>query len=341
MRAYIIVGICLIAFCAVAFEQNTINQIITASLIKTKHEANVDSDHQIKEYTNVLWDNENHRKIVNDVLDGKLAGQNCAMVPSAFVDLVIGPYSDTVMIDESRYVDGNVFIIGSGVLIVDNCSLSVAGQIAIMDSAEMYVRNEAILHFDQFFVGQYSLWLFENGFFEAVSSTISANGVMHFVEAHDHAKYRAVDCYFPDWTFRKAFEHSDFILDQIAKCGDIMIGDSTTVTYIDCDTIMPWLQAKEGAVIDVEFPEPDSVDHFVFADSIESIDGIGYCMIVDNSRNLWWSLETYAGCSLTVRNSLIRGCASRFTLSDTISISGIRNNRFYSSLMLPASDRHI
>ncbi|GAI31177.1 unnamed protein product, partial [marine sediment metagenome] len=102
-----------------------------------------------------------------------------------------------------------------------------------------------------------------------------------------------------------------------------------------------WLSTPNGSVIDFQFPDPDTVDHFEFSESVPGVDGIGYTFIVDTCWQCWWSLETWPGCSVIVSNSVIRGSAIRIPGSDTFDIYGIADYNFYSDLIVPLSDRHL
>ncbi|RKZ25335.1 hypothetical protein DRQ26_06065, partial [bacterium] len=264
-------------------------------------------------------------------------------IEDAFIDeyLLIGPDADTFYVDTDFVWDGTIYVYGAGVLIVDGAYFSVAGQLAIADSGSAIFKNGATLHFDQFFVGQYSLWLFNYGYFEATDATIDANGTMHFAEMHDFSTYIVRRTYFPDWTFRRVYEHSTLVLEDIGHIGDLLVDDSCEIHFLRCDTLMPWFEAPDGSVIDIQFPEVDSVAHFEFSDDIDGIDGIGYRVVVDSCRQCWWSLETFTGCSVVVRNSEIHGSCVRFRGDDTISVSGIFNYEFHSDLIVPVPDRHL
>ena len=130
-------------------------------------------------------------------------------------------------------------------------------------------------------------------------------------------------------------------MEDVAHVGDMMVGDSSNIHLIRCDTLMPWFQAPDGSIIDIEFPDPDSVEHFEFHSGVDGIDGVGEMFVLDTCARCWWSFETYPGCSVKVRNSEIRGCAQRLPGADTFSVYGIRNYNFNTNLVVPLSDRHL
>jgi hypothetical protein len=255
--------------------------------------------------------------------------------------LYIGPGPDTFLIDTNYVQDDHIIIFGQGVLIVDNAQLVLSGQLYAQNQGQAIFRNNAHLHFNQYYVGQYFVWLVDSAKFEATDATVDANGVMHFVQLHDNCTYIAIRTAFPDWTFRKIFNRSTLILEDVYHVGDLMVGDSCFIHFTRCDTLMPWLQTPGGSVIDFQFPDPDTVDHFEFSESVPGVDGIGYTFIADTCWRCWWSLETWPGCSVIVSNSVIRGSAIRIPGSDTFDIYGIADYNFYSDLIVPLSDRHL
>jgi hypothetical protein len=242
-------------------------------------------------------------------------------------------------IDEDFIQDGNIIIYGDGVLLVDNAKLTISGHVYAQDQGKAVFRNNAWLHFNQFYVGQYYVYLINNSEFEATDATVDANGVMHYAQLHDDCIYTAVNTYFPDWTFRKVFDRASLILEDVDHVGDIMVDDSCFVHFTGCDTLMPWLETCDGSVINIEFPEPDYVEHFEFSENTPGIDGIGFVFIVDQCSRCWWSLETQPGCSVSVSNSVIRGSCVRMPGSYTVNVQDIENNSFFTHLVVPLEDR--
>ncbi len=255
-------------------------------------------------------------------------------------DLYIGT-GDTFLIDTNYVQNGNIIIYGDGVLIVDSAKLSLSGHLVAANQGQAIFRDNAHLHFNQYYVGQYYVWLVDTSKFEAADATIDANGVMHYAQIHDNCTYIAKRTTFPDWTFRKVFDRSTLILEDVYHVGDLMVDDSCFVHFTRCDTLMHWLETPDGSVIDIQFPDPDAVSHFEFSEAVPGVDGIGYTFIADTCWRCWWSLETWPGCSVTVHNSEIRGSCLRIPGSDTFDIYGITNYHFHPDLLVPLSDRHL
>ena len=257
-------------------------------------------------------------------------------------ELYIGPGPDTVFIDTDYVQDGDIIIYGQGVLVVDDAKLTLSGHLWIQDQGAALFRSNAQLHFNQFYVGQYYAWLLDYATFEATDAAVDANGVMHFVHLHDDCTYIAKRTTFPDWTFRKVFDRSTLILEDVEYVGDLLVDDSCYVHFTRCDTLMPWFETPDGSVIDIQFPTPDYVDHFEFSGATPNVDGVGFTFILDDCRECWWSLETFPGCSVVVSNSIIRGSCFRMpSSSDTFSIEGIVNYDMHLALTVPLHDRHV
>ncbi|RKZ30083.1 hypothetical protein DRQ33_08180, partial [bacterium] len=247
---------------------------------------------------------------------------------------------DTVIITSDTTVDMTIFVIADAVLIVEGATLTLRGQLGIDDNGTVIFRDGAHLHFDQFFVGQYFVYML-GGRFEAYDATIDANGVMHFVELHNNSVYIAQRCYFPDWTFRRIYESSTIMLEDVHHVGDFLINDSVYASFLRCDTLMPWFFMPTGSHVEIEFPPIEFVEHFEMSESTPDVDGIEYTFIADSCGECWWSMENFPGCTVIVRDSDFRGTAIRIPSSDTFSVSGIENFGYYSDLVVPLSDRHL
>jgi hypothetical protein len=255
--------------------------------------------------------------------------------------LYIGPGADTIFIT-SDYVQGDdIVIFGQGVLIVDDAMLTLAGQFYIMDEGQAIFQNNAHLHFDQYYVGQYYLWMLDNSRFEATDATVDANGVMHYVHLYDYSTYVASNTYFPDWVFRKVFNTSELILEDVNHVGDILVDDSCFVHFTRCDTLMPWFEMPNGSVVNTQFPDQEFVEHFELSDDMPGVDGINYTFIADSCSQCWWSLETFTGCDVTINNSVIRGSCVRMFGSNTFHIEGIVDYSMHANLIVPLSDRNL
>ena len=255
--------------------------------------------------------------------------------------LYIGPGSDTFLIDTNYVQDGDIIIFGEGMLLVDNAELTLSGHLYGQNQGQAIFTNNAHLHFNQFYVGQYSLFLVDSARFEATDATVDANGIPFIrIELRNHSTYIAQRVHFLDWMYRKVYNQSTLILEDVDYVGDILVRDSCQVSFMRCDKLLPWIGMPEGSVVDIQFPEPDTVLHFEFSNVQPGINGIGYTMTIDTCYNVWWGVGTHPGCTLTVRNSTVMGSMMRIPGSDTIIFYGITDYTFYTDLMVPLPDRY-
>lgn len=263
-----------------------------------------------------------------------------SFTPTA-ADLVVGPGVDTLRITQATAQRGNIFVLGQGVLIVDAAELSVAGHLAAAGNGTILARNGARIHFDQQYVAQYYVHLTDDARFEATDATVDCNGSIHFVNVLRNSTYVARRTAFPDWTFRTIRNKAHVVLEDIRHVGDFLVNDSCDIRLVRCDTLMPWFQTPAGSTFDVQFPEPDLVEHYEVSGSTPGVSGIAYRCVVDSCRECWWSIESFPGSATTIRASTIRGCAVRLPGADTIDVAGILNNRLHTDLSVPVPDRQL
>jgi hypothetical protein len=329
---FIIIAILNTSFIFAQFPQQKVNKCYYQQLDYLKKNEIINKKTDVSKQTNYPV-NYSH---INDI-DYKI---DIEKIKKSKSTLFIGQ-NDTVLINTDTTQNGDIMIYDNGVLIIDSAQLTLSGHLYAQDNGQIKIINNAHLHFYQFYVGQYYLWLIDSAKFEASDATVDANGVMHYVQIFNNSVYIAENTNFPDWTFRKIFNNSSLILEDVYHVGDIVVTDSCFVHLTRCDTLMPWLATPNGSVIDIQFPAPDSVAYFEFSETMPNIDGIGYTFIVDTCWRCWWSLETWPGSSVTISNSEVRGTMLRIPGSDTVNIYGIADYNYYPNLLVPVTDRHL
>ncbi len=264
--------------------------------------------------------------------------------------LTIGPNSDTLKIINDTVINQGINIIGNGVLIIEGAKLTVSGSLNISDKGKCFINSQGKLTFDQSFIGELKIMLSDSAYFEAQDAIIDANGSTRSEEFYDHSTYKATRTYYPDWTFRKAYNYSRIYLENINSnfgvdnyAGDLLVYDSCFVYYKKCDVLWPWLQVPSEANIGTAsnkfmFPSIQLVNHFEFPGTFTNVSGIGYTMIIDTSTHVWWALDTYPGSNSYIKNCALIGSAQRLYGTDTIDLYGIWDSTYYSGT-LPIKDR--
>ncbi len=253
-------------------------------------------------------------------------------------NLIIGPECDTLLIEDDFVQDGNVYIIGDGVLIVDNARLTLYGSLYQQDRGQMIVRNGAYLHVPQEYLSQYPHVLKDSSRFEATDAIVYGNTIW-VARMYDQSEYAATRTCFPHWNFRKLWGASKLIMEDIDYVGDLTINDSCYVSFVRCDTILPWFGASAGDVFDITFPDYTEVDHYLFDSTVDGVDGVKYLVTFDDCRQVMWGVESWTGSDITVRNSPLVNAAFRIAGSDTVYLDGLSDHSFHLSLSAPLDDR--
>ena len=252
-------------------------------------------------------------------------------------DLWIGPDPDTFLIDTNYVQDGNIFIFGQGVFLVDNAKLTLSGHLYAQNHGQAIFRNGAYLHVNQVYLSQYPQILRDSARFEATNATVYANTVYRTL-MYDNSEYVAKQTYFPYWNFRQLYDNSTLIMEDANMVGDLTINDSCQVSFLRCDTILPWFGIGDGDFVDIQFPNYNYVEHFKFDTTHPGINGIKYTVSFDTCHLVVWGIESWPGCSVTVNNSFL--CATpRIFGPDTAYFSNITNYTFYPFLAVPIDDR--
>ena len=329
---FVIIAILNTSFIFAQFPQQKVNKCYYQQLDNLKKNETINKKPDVSKQTNYSI-NYSH----NNDIDYKIDIEEIKKSKST---LYIGQ-NDTVLINTDTTQNGDIIIYDNGVLIVDNAKLTLSGHLYAQDEGQAIFRNNAHLHFNQFYVGQYSLFLVDSAKFEATDATVDANGIPFIrIELRNHSTYIAQKVNFLDWMYRKVYNQSTLILEDVDYVGDILVRDSCQVSFIRCDKLLPWIGMPEGSVVDIQFPNPDTVLYFEFSDAQPGINGIGYTMTMDTCYNVWWGVGTHPGCTLTVRNSTVMGSMMRIPGSDTIIFYGITDYTFYTDLMVPLPDRY-
>ncbi len=253
-------------------------------------------------------------------------------------DLVVGPAHDTLLIDSNYSQFGNLIVIGNGTVIIDDAELCLYGVLWQQDSSTVIVRNDGYLHVMQEYLSQYPHNMEGDSRFEATDATVYAN-TTYRTFLNDNSTYIARRTHFPFWNFRECYDNSSLILEDANMVGDILVEDSCFVSFTRCDTILPWFGAGDGAIIDIEFPDYDSIEHYEFDSTQPGISGVKYSAVFDSCSMFMPGICPAVGCSVIIRNSVF--CAAlRVSGSDTLYFNGVSNRKFYIDFTMPFHDRH-
>lgn len=250
--------------------------------------------------------------------------------------LIIGPGSDTLLIMEDFVHEGNLFVTGNGVIILEGAELTLFGHLYQKDNGKVVLRNGAYLHVPQRFNSQYLHLLHDSSSFLSDSSTIFANTVYR-IRHFDNSEYVARNTEFPHWNFHEVYDGSRLLIEDANIVGDLTIRDSCQIVFVRCDTILPWLGVGNGESVDLRFPDFHFVDHFEFSSDLPGVNGIDYSVVFDSCGTVAWGLESRPGSSIYVHDTNILSLVFRILESDTV--KSVTDYTGYNRLSFPFDDR--
>ena len=253
----------------------------------------------------------NSIKFNNDKTDKYLSlGKSCKFIHQ------IGPAADTLLITSDTAIYETIETIGAGVLIVNNAILQLYGHLDQYDSSKVFIQNGATLHFPQIHNGQYIHRLQDNSYFKASNSTINTNNVQQIWQ-YDHSEYISKQTSFTNWNFRKIWDNSILYLEDADMVGDLTINDSCNLTFVRCETILPWMGVDAGDTLCYVFPPWDTVPNYTFSNNLNGVIGIDYSVSFDSCTNVLWGVESWQDSYIHIYSSVI-SIAFRLFEDDTI-----------------------
>lgn len=248
-----------------------------------------------------------------------------------------------LLVKGTLYQTGNVYITGNGVLRVDGGRFHLAGNdtnIYVDKNGSCLLRNNAVLHYVQDYVGQHNIIGADNAQITFRNSWVNCDGSIEFVHLANNAYFEAIDTTYTDWTTWYLHNETTLLLENVNYAGDIVLYDSPTLTFINTTMVMPWLYFGEGAVINYTFPTEQPVTTVIDSNHPD-ISGIPWKLTMENCQHVAWGVNPYPQSDVTIRDSQLTMAMFRFAGEGTFNLQGImRNNSYYQDETIPVKDRH-
>ena len=293
---------------------------------------------------------------------------------------VIGP-GETVTIGPGEevhrsgpiVVNGGRLLVTGGKLFLNGTMLIVQGGAVVFDAAEFHhegedthvfvgginadggdgsltFRNGSRLRWDQSYVSQHELHGRNGSVIELESTRIDCDAATGVVKLHDTATYsaklttaaRAGDlpgC----WTTWYMHQHSNLKFDSVNVAGDIVFYDAAQISARNTLGLMPWLYFPRGAVADLSFPESECTPENCPAVSKTLNGSTGWLVQIEESRQVFWGINSYPGSNVTVRDSKLGMAMVRFAEDQRYVVPGeFRNETTYEDKTFASlHDRHL
>jgi len=254
-------------------------------------------------------------------------------------DMII---QDTVVINSDTTIYGNIVLLESGQLIVQNCAFGLKGDLTALQNSRFLVDSASFTVL-QDFIYQHMLVAGDSASIDIRNSTFSSSLFPAACASAGHGSVvlDSVDMQDGFLTFA-IMEGGSMDVSYSDRAGEfVVLGDSASLVVDHSDTVLVWLGFPEGSSGEVRGSPgmDDWVEHFVFPDSTCS--GIGYSIQVDSLYALILATMAYDSTDVAVYDANLQSAGNIFwsTFSDTI--SGLVNGTLYSDWTAPFPGRNL
>jgi len=254
--------------------------------------------------------------------------------------LVVGYEPGEELVIESEWFhDGPIIIIGDGIIRFQGAHATILGDVFAFENGQL-IADSSYLYFPQDYFYQRILLPTGNSVMSFRNSTLDFGGLVHNMATVGSAMLEFVNVEKPDFSTIGMYQESVILIDSIDVAGEFIIDDNVTLEIKNSETILLWHQLDNDAVINIEFPDGDSVDHYEFNDQQSGVSGVGYDILIESCTEVMWGLMPAAGSDATISNSEIRTIGFWFEGSDSVQVSGLVNNNYYGDYVAPLNDRN-
>ncbi len=273
----------------------------------------------------------------------KMQLQNFSSLPhSKSLDTVfVGAVPHDTLIITGQYVHtGPIFVFNNGVLIIRNASVTEYGDVYVFQTGKV-IADSSSLTFPQQYFYQRSFIVVQHGSAYFNSCSFNYSGMSHNLVIGDSGLVSMNNIHQRDWTTAGLFGSASIQIHGLNLGGEYILSDKCNASFNHVDTLLLWHQLPNTAVVNYSFPQGDTVPHYVFNNTTAGVAGINYHVNADTCYNVWWALMPVNGSNITLSNSNIRAVGAWFQHRDSVSVTGLVDNTFYSNTVLPLSDRHL
>ncbi|MGB9589732.1 MAG: hypothetical protein ACPL68_02495, partial [Candidatus Hydrothermia bacterium] len=247
--------------------------------------------------------------------------------------------NETLMVTGTWEWNGDVFIVGNGVLLVQGGTITVRGNIYAMDQGKFLIYD-GTARYPQMFTYQWGTLITENGHMEVRHSVLDYNNLPYNLAAMDNAYVIWDTVTTRGWTTAGCWGRPMVGLRKVNVAGEWLFTDSCITTFKDIDTMLAWFFYGQGSVIDFTFPSWNNIGVFEMRDGIPGVSGINYQVRIDTTRYCMWGTIIQPGCDVTLRDSPMRTVGIMGLGVDSQNLTGLVNGMTYADFTLGMTDRH-
>ena len=258
-------------------------------------------------------------------------------------DLIIGDDdpNETVIIDSSFFLNGNLQIINNGRLILDNAIFQINGDIEISGTGEL-VATGGSFEVIQTFTYEHNVVIFESGLFKLDSVQFSSSGQSWGVTTTNNGEYILKNSVITDGFITMGlFEQSSAQITGNQLPGEFLCFGENNLIFANNDWLLFWLVLPDSSVIDLTLPDDSLLIGWQFDENQPGVNGIAYSVTIDSCTNVNWGLISQSGSDATFHSTNFRVSGLMFNDPDSIVVQNITNGSHYSDVIIDVPDRNL
>lgn len=247
---------------------------------------------------------------------------------------------DTLIVTGTQVHTGPVFVFNDGVLFVRNATVTNYGDVYVFGHGKFFADSSS-LTFPQTYFYQRGLVVIDSGFVRMQNCQLNYSGLSHNLFLGHHAMVEMENIHQNDWTTCGMVGAPTLRISNCNIGGEIILNDQSKTILHKVDTLLLWHHFPDSAQVNYAFPDGDTVNHYVFSDTVSGVNGLDYTVLADSCHNVMWGMMPVNGSEVTISNSVIRAIGAWFRGRDTVAVSGLFDNSTYTDFTAPLADRHL
>jgi hypothetical protein len=254
-------------------------------------------------------------------------------------DIIVGDEpSETLAVTGYFYNNGNIIVVNDGVVLVRQADFNLDGSIIVMDHGTVRVDSSSFTIL-QHFIYHRILSTIDSAYFAITNTTTDFNGYQINVNVQEWGEFVMKNVTNHDWITAVVMHDASTILEHVDYTGEWLFINRCTSVFSDVDYLLTWYFCEDSSVVDIAFPETDTVYGFVFDSTVANITNIDYHVEIDSSTNCIWAMIPLRGSDVTVRDSYLRVTGLMFEGVDSFFVTGLVNGLHYNDFTLSVPDR--
>ncbi|MCK4672560.1 T9SS type A sorting domain-containing protein [candidate division WOR-3 bacterium] len=255
-------------------------------------------------------------------------------------DIIIGDEpAETLDVSGYFYNDGDIIIINDGVLSIKNADFNLAGDIIMINQGKAII-DSSVLNFIQDYIYHHIIYVTDSASFSIENCTTSFNSYPFCISIEGTGEFIMNNVVNQDWITAGVAQNASVFLDNVGITGEWLFANDCYAEFNHVDNFLTWYFFHDSSVVDITFPDEDTIFGFYIDSTLSNVGGIGYHVEIDSSTDCMWATIPLKGSDVTINDSELRVTGLMFEGVDSFTVSGLVNNLFYPDYVLPIPDRN-